>query len=142
MVHHRHHPSEPDPSPTNRFFGGSVEADEVLIEQANDRARALLAGLREYSPKRLGVRVENGVPYSEICEAMRLVLYARWSPVPMTLGTMAGVSTPAALSAGCAASRSYIRVARPSGCCSASAITRKSLGRTSSTTFSSAVTGW
>ena len=90
MVHHRHHPSEPDRSPDNRFFGGSVEADEVLIEQANDRARALLAGLREYSPKRLGVRVENGVPYSEICEAMRLVLYARWSPVPMTLGTMAG----------------------------------------------------
>lgn len=75
---------------TNRFWGGAVEADDVLTEQANDRVRTLLAMLREYSPKRLGVRIENGVPYSEIGEAMRLVLYGRWQPVPMTLGTMAG----------------------------------------------------
>jgi type IV secretion system protein VirB4 len=62
----------------------------VLAEQANERARTLRAMLREYNPQRLGVRVENGVPYTEIGEAIRLVLYGRWQPVPMTLGSMAG----------------------------------------------------
>jgi type IV secretion system protein VirB4 len=75
---------------TNSLFGGTVETDELLVEQANERARTLLAGLRTYNVRRLGVRVENGIPYSEIAEAMRMVLYARWTPVPMTLGSLAG----------------------------------------------------
>ena len=74
----------------NRFWGGTTDADEVLVEQANERARTLLAMLREYNPKRLGVRIRHGVPHSEIGEAVRMVLYGRWQPVPMTLGTMAG----------------------------------------------------
>jgi type IV secretion system protein VirB4 len=74
----------------NKVFGSTLEADELLVRQVDERARTLIAMLREYNITRLGVRVENGVPYSEIGEAMRLVLYGRWRPVPMTIGTMAG----------------------------------------------------
>lgn len=74
----------------NKLFGSTLDPDEMLVNQVNERARTLLAMLREYNISRLGVRIEGGVPYSEIGEAMRLVLYGRWHPVPMTVGKMAG----------------------------------------------------
>jgi type IV secretion system protein VirB4 len=73
----------------NRVFGKQAEADEALILQVESRMRTLRAMLREYVPHRLGVRVENGLVYSEIGEAVRMVLYGRWQPVPMTRGKLA-----------------------------------------------------
>jgi type IV secretion system protein VirB4 len=74
----------------NRIFGKGPEADEALMAQAEEKASTLAAMLREYSPVRLGVRVSDGAPYSEIGEAVHLMLYARWQPVPVNLGTMTG----------------------------------------------------
>jgi type IV secretion system protein VirB4 len=74
----------------NRFFGAEAKADEALILQIETRMRTLKAMLREYAPQRLGIRAENGVVYSEIGEAIRMVLYGRWQPVPMTRGKLAG----------------------------------------------------
>ena len=73
----------------NRMFGKQAEADDALILQVESRMRTLRAMLREYAPQRLGVRVENGLVYSEIGEAIRMVLYGRWQPVPMTRGKLA-----------------------------------------------------
>jgi len=71
-----------------RFGDGAPEQDDALVKQINDRMRMLRAFLREYDPRRLGVRVENGVVFSEIGEAIRLVLYGRWAPVPLTRGSL------------------------------------------------------
>ena len=74
---------------SNRLFGAKAEPDDALILQVENRMRTLGAMLREYSPQRLGVRIEKGLVFSEIGEAIRMVLYGRWQPVPMTRGKLA-----------------------------------------------------
>lgn len=62
------------------------------IGRLEDRVRALLETLAPLAPRRLGVRVEGGVAFSEIAEAHRLVLYARRARVPMVAPGSLGAS--------------------------------------------------
>ncbi|WP_426960346.1 hypothetical protein [Muricoccus radiodurans] len=72
-----------------RLVGRTEEVDAALLRQVNDRAAAVRRSLRAYAPRRLGRRWAGGAPFSEIGEAVRLILYGRWSPVPETRGVMA-----------------------------------------------------
>lgn len=74
----------------NRLIGKPPKGDESLARQLEEKAASVLSMLREYHPVRLGIRTSGGVPFSEIGEAMRLVLYGRWHPVPVTIGPLAG----------------------------------------------------
>jgi type IV secretion system protein VirB4 len=62
------------------------------VARLEDRVRALLEALAPLAPRRLGVRVEGGVAFSEIAEAHRLVLYARRARVPMVAPGSLGAS--------------------------------------------------
>ncbi len=73
-----------------RFLGSEPKRDEALVRQLDERMRRLTAMLREYHPTRLGVREEDGIVYSEIGEAISLILYAQWKPVPMPFGSLSG----------------------------------------------------
>jgi type IV secretion system protein VirB4 len=84
MVHPR-----PLEGMVQRLFGGDPKADDALTAQVEEKMATLVAMLREYNPQRLGVRLQGGIAYSEISEAIRLVLYGRWQPVPMAHGHMA-----------------------------------------------------
>ncbi|MGE3280023.1 MAG: type IV secretion system protein VirB4 [Alphaproteobacteria bacterium] len=55
-----------------------------------DRVSAVLAALP--AARRLGVRVAADVAYSEIAEAHRMALYARWMPVPLVAPGRLGAS--------------------------------------------------
>ncbi len=71
-----------------RMFGGAANVDAALLRQVQDRAAVVRRSLRAYSPRRLGRRWAGGAPFSEIGEAVRLILYGRWSPVPETRGAL------------------------------------------------------
>lgn len=73
-----------------RLFRRAPQEDERLAQQVEDRCKMVERALADYQPRRLGVRVQAGIRFSEIAEAMRLVLYGRWQPVPMTDGPLAG----------------------------------------------------
>src|SRR4051812_47005421 len=73
-----------------RLKGKPPKSDESLLRQLEEKAASVLAMLRDYHPVRLGIRMSGGVPFSEIGEAMRLVLYGRWHPVPISTGSLAG----------------------------------------------------
>lgn len=72
-----------------QLFGQPAEVDKALLRQVRDRAAVIRRSLRTYSPRILGRRWSGGAPFSEIGEAVRLILYGRWSPVPETRGTLA-----------------------------------------------------
>jgi type IV secretion system protein VirB4 len=56
---------------------------ERRVSRLEDRVRAITSAMQPYGLRRLGVRVRNGVVFSEIAEAHRLVLYAAWEAVPL-----------------------------------------------------------
>jgi type IV secretion system protein VirB4 len=74
----------------NRLIGRPLKSDESLTRQLDEKATSVISMLREYHPVRLGIRWSGGAPFSEIGEAMRLVLYGKWHPVPVTTGPLAG----------------------------------------------------
>lgn len=73
----------------NLIRGKEPSLNHGMVQQIRDRQDTLISMLKEYRPRLLAVRMERGVPYSEIGEAMRMVLYGRWAPVPMG-GKLAG----------------------------------------------------
>lgn len=74
----------------NWLQASKPQNDEKLLRQVEEKAASLISTLRDYRPRRLGIRWAGGVPFSEPGEAMRLVLYGRWSPVPLSAGPLAG----------------------------------------------------
>jgi type IV secretion system protein VirB4 len=73
-----------------RALGRTAERDESLVEMLEERCATLERALADYGLRRLGIRRERGIAFSEIGEAMRLMLYARWAPVPVPAGSLAG----------------------------------------------------
>ncbi|MBB5696058.1 VirB4 family type IV secretion/conjugal transfer ATPase [Muricoccus pecuniae] len=73
----------------SRIFGKAAEVDAALLRQVRDRAAVIRRSLRAYTPRILGRRWADGAPFSEIGEAVRLILYGRWSPVPEMRGALA-----------------------------------------------------
>lgn len=71
------------------FSREPARPDALLLRQLEEKVAAVRRSLRAYGPRRLGRRWHLGAPFSEIGEAMRLILYGRWSPVPEQRGTLA-----------------------------------------------------
>lgn len=83
------------PSAVRGFLGGlrpgRVRSDAELERQVEDRCAILLDALPDYRPRRLATRGARGMEWSEIGEALRLVLYGRWQPVAVPAGRLADV---------------------------------------------------
>jgi type IV secretion system protein VirB4 len=63
---------------------------DELLRTLDDRMLVLAKAYAEYQPVRLGVREAGGVVFSEIAEALRLFLTARFLPVPVVSGSLGG----------------------------------------------------
>ena len=74
----------------NRFRGTPPGRDDVLLRQLRERLLTVRAILKDYGPVPLGLRRQGGAAFSEIGEALRLILYGRWAPVPLTRGPLTG----------------------------------------------------
>jgi type IV secretion system protein VirB4 len=62
------------------------------VTRLEDRVRACMEALAPLAPRRLGVRIEGEVAFSELAEAHRLALYARRARVPMVAPGSLGAS--------------------------------------------------
>jgi type IV secretion system protein VirB4 len=67
-----------------------IKASDELLRTLNDRMLVLAKAYAEMGPVRLGVRATNGMLFSEIAEALRLFITARFLPVPMVSGSLGG----------------------------------------------------
>lgn len=68
----------------------ATTASDELIRTLDDRMLVLSKAYAEMGPVRLGVREAGGVMFSEVAEALRLFLTARFLPVPMVSGSLGG----------------------------------------------------
>lgn len=68
----------------------ATTASDELIRTLDDRMLVLSKAYAEMGPVRLGIREAGGVMFSEIAEALRLFLTARFLPVPMVSGSLGG----------------------------------------------------
>ncbi|WP_424139845.1 type IV secretion system protein VirB4 [Roseomonas chloroacetimidivorans] len=73
-----------------RKEAAATTASDELIRTLDDRMLVLAKAYAEMGPVRLGVREAGGVLFSEIGEALRLFLTARFLPVPMVSGSLGG----------------------------------------------------
>ncbi|MGO7733149.1 VirB4 family type IV secretion/conjugal transfer ATPase [Rhizobium leguminosarum] len=73
----------------SRFFHGARNTNLAdSIRQLEDIWQVVAGSLEGYNIRRLGVREKGEVSYSEIGEALRLVMTCRWLPVPMVTGSL------------------------------------------------------
>ena len=83
------------PSAVQGWFGfgrrGRTRTNVELVQQVEDRCAMLLDALPDYRPVRLATRKASGMEWSEIGEALRLILYGRWQPVAVPAGRLADV---------------------------------------------------
>ena len=68
----------------------ATTASDELIRTLDDRMLVLAKAYVEMGPVRLGIREAGGVLFSELAEALRLFLTARFLPVPMVSGSLGG----------------------------------------------------
>ncbi|ATR19274.1 type IV secretion system protein VirB4 (plasmid) [Roseomonas sp. FDAARGOS_362] len=73
-----------------RKEAAATTAGDELIRILDDRMLVLAKAYAEMGPVRLGVREAGGVLFSEVAEALRLFLTARFLPVPMVSGSLGG----------------------------------------------------
>lgn len=66
------------------------KANADLLRVLDDRMLVLAKAYAEYAPMRLGLRGAGGVLFSEIAEALRLFITARFLPVPVVSGSLGG----------------------------------------------------
>ena len=59
-----------------------------LLHTLEDRWYVAQTALEAYGMRRLGIREKNGIVFSEIGEALRLIMTCRWLPVPMVSGSL------------------------------------------------------
>lgn len=68
--------------------GRIVTINQECEQQLEDIMQIVMVGLTPYNARRLGYRKENGWLYTEIGEALTLILTARWRPVPLSNGPL------------------------------------------------------
>jgi type IV secretion system protein VirB4 len=73
-----------------RQEAAATTAGDELIRTLDDRMLVLAKAYAEMGPVRLGLREAGGVLFSEVAEALRLFLTARFLPVPMVSGSLGG----------------------------------------------------
>ena len=72
-----------------RFRKGPASiGDETVLRTLEDLWQVLANGLEAYGIRRLGLREKRDVVFSEIGEALRLIISCRWMPVPVVSGSL------------------------------------------------------
>jgi type IV secretion system protein VirB4 len=72
-----------------RFRNGPTpDGDAGMLRSLEDLWHVLANGLEAYGIRRLGLREKNDVLFTEIGEALRLIISCRWMPVPVVSGSL------------------------------------------------------
>ena len=72
-----------------RFWNGrAVESSETDRRTLEDIWQMVASALEDYGIRRLGLREQGPVIFSELAEALRLILTCRWMPVPLVSGSL------------------------------------------------------
>jgi len=72
-----------------RFRNGPTpDVDASMLRTLEDLWHVLANGLEAYGIRRLGLREKNDVLFTEIGEALRLIISCRWMPVPVVSGSL------------------------------------------------------
>lgn len=72
-----------------RFWNGrAVESGEADRRTLEDIWQMVASALEGYGIRRLGLREQGPVIFSELAEALRLILTCRWMPVPLVSGSL------------------------------------------------------
>jgi type IV secretion system protein VirB4 len=72
-----------------RFRNGPTpDGDAGMLRTLEDLWHVLANGLEAYGIRRLGLREKNDVLFTEIGEALRLIISCRWMPVPVVSGSL------------------------------------------------------
>jgi type IV secretion system protein VirB4 len=71
-----------------RFGRPLAEVDEDQLRQLDDMLRLLVNELRAYQPRRLGVRLQNRMTFSEIAETVVWITTGVWRPIGITTGRL------------------------------------------------------
>jgi type IV secretion system protein VirB4 len=68
--------------------GPATDGDETVLQALEDLWQVLANGLEAYGIRRLGLREKHDVMFTEIGEALRLIISCRWMPVPVVSGSL------------------------------------------------------
>ena len=68
--------------------GPAPDQDATMLRALEDLWHVLANGLEAYGVRRLGLREKNDVVFTEIGEALRLIISCRWMPVPVVSGSL------------------------------------------------------
>lgn len=68
--------------------GPASSGDETVLRTLEDLWQVLANGLEAYGIRRLGLREKSDVVFTEIGEALRLIISCRWMPVPVVSGSL------------------------------------------------------
>jgi type IV secretion system protein VirB4 len=72
-----------------RFRKGDARAGSASVYRAlEDVWQVASSALDDYGIRRLGIREKNEVQFSEIGEALQLIMTSRWVPVPLVSGSL------------------------------------------------------
>jgi type IV secretion system protein VirB4 len=72
-----------------RFRKGPAESgDQNVLRALEDLWQVIANGLDAYDVRRLGLREKSDVVFTEIGEALRLIITCRWMPVPVVSGSL------------------------------------------------------
>ena len=79
------------------FGGGAAEhpqADDRLLQDFEAVVQKVEAGLARYGVRRLGLREQDGVVFSELAEALHLIACNRFRPIGLSSGRMGRLIVP------------------------------------------------
>ena len=68
--------------------GDARSASDAMLRQLEDVWQIYSSALDAYGVRRLGLREKNDVVFTEIGEALRLIMTCRWMPVPVVSGSL------------------------------------------------------
>jgi type IV secretion system protein VirB4 len=71
-----------------RRRGSSEDQIATILHSVEDLWQVTQGALEGYGLRRLGLRENNGVTFTEIGEALRLIMTCQWSPVPLISGSL------------------------------------------------------
>ena len=92
------HPQDGLRSGLRALFGGGAsphpQADDQMLQDFEAVVQKLEAGLARYGVRRLGLREESGVTFSELAEALHLILCNSFRPIGLSAGRMGRLIAP------------------------------------------------
>jgi type IV secretion system protein VirB4 len=72
----------------SRARGATEDQVASVLHSVDDLWQVVEGALDGFGLRRLGLRENDGVMFSEIGEALRLIMYGRWGPVPLVSGSL------------------------------------------------------